>query len=578
MTEIETLQSMSAKLAAEHMEIYEQDVLLDRELELLACHFTGQHLLNFINTKMGLWMIMSDMFTQSGFQNLLLQVLRELDNSQVKKSLRTMVDDFTIHMRATPALMNDAVLQLRLFRWHQRQFYSHTLEYFMEDMNASLSHRIYPKLTVRPYLPIPKSQTIYEHRMLSEFEAWQLEKQKYPFCLNWEDTVFTFLRAMAESSRYARWHKVLAFGFHLLSHPDLFNGRTRWYKLDIFGKTAVALANLQVDSNLVFFLLEQLPEVQRFASCKFHTWLVYQKVYSAYGLVKQEKDTFQKMFTVVPHQSLFWVEACKTHFDTKIKQVENLLAIVMTKRKFYKDTSKNELVLCDTLIDKIYKKLNSLEKFCFRILSVVTYPTFVVDIENEMLATVRLYNVALTNLFTTWSNRDKVLRRISQQMSQRITPARCCLDLIDKQISLENYEANVQMNVNYIKVKSQTLYSVSAGEFYMTQCILLASFRMHPFVVSRYLGEAKLQLSKATDGRHRRLGLIQAWMSVRNGGINFDTHNDFVINESLYRSASFPSRDFAPFSVERVLRSDPEVATLLRFGIDACEKFAPLTY
>ena len=338
-----TLQQLASKPAAEQVAQWGgAHTMLDYHAELLVCHFTGQPLVKYIQAKGGLW-VLKDLFTQRGFQSLLIQVLKECDNKKIK--INKMPQEFFINMLYSATFMMDGVWQMRIFMWHQRTLFGKKHDYFLEENNSCVSDRIYPALTFDKHLLmlIPNTQKKFQHRRVTRFEEWSCERTFLPTCPDAKSTVYTFLRAMAFSSRKLRWHKVLAYGFYLLAQWSvLFDPETRWYALAIFGKLAVALANLQAHHTVTNHLLNQMDQFYRFPSCTFQSMLYHQKVYAASGKYKLEKAIFDQLYTQVPRQSLIWADTCKVHFLARIAHVENILALILLRKKYYTDTEKDE--------------------------------------------------------------------------------------------------------------------------------------------------------------------------------------------------------------------------------------------
>ena len=580
MAVVPTLQSLAAKPAAEQVGKWGgAHTMMDLQAELFVCYMTGQALVDYIQAKGGLWAL-KDLFTQRGFQKLLIAVLRECDNKAVKKVMKKMQIEFTTNMIASKTIMMDAVWQLRMFRWYQHHNYDKKLEYFAEEISMCLPDIVYPLMTFDYYtlLHIPKTQKIYQHRDLTQFEEWASRMTNFPFCTDWHTTVFTFLRAMSESSKKFRWHKVLAFGFYLLAQMSLFDAETRWYKLDIFGKTAVAMANLQVNYNLTALLMQQMLQFRRFPSCKFHTMLCYQKVYAAYGKYKLEKIFFEKIYNSVPRKSVIWAETCKTHFVARIKHVENILAIFLMKKKYYKNTVLHEERYAVRDINRAMKKLDALERLCYQMLSVSTFPNFILDVENQLLPIVKAYIVAADNSLMLWEARHKHLKRINLRLVGQSSAVKSFLNFFtNNHPNIANYLENVRVALEHKHRTTQTKHSVIAGDFYFTQYIFLATFRVQSALSAVFLNSAISEMSKATNNRHYRLALIRASAEVLRGAANFDSKRDFVVDESLLACSTAPIKISDPFSVEKVLVADRDTAILLEFGIEACQKFASIT-
>ena len=211
-------------------------------------------------------------------------------------------------------------------------------------------------------------------------------------------------------------------------------------------------------------------------------------------------------------------------------------------------------------------------------LSISDYPTFVIDIENRMIPILKAYILAANNALNLWVTRYVDFRKISQRMMGQNTPVKCFLDFANtKPLDITNYQQQVNQAIEYKHKSLQIVNSVYAGDFYFTQYIFLAIFRMQSAMAAVFINSAVFEFSKATDNRHHRLSLIRACAEVERGTVKFDTHENFVVDESLLHCLSTPIPVFKPFSVDQVLKADPATATLLRFGIDSCKKFAAIT-
>ena len=234
-------------------------------------------------------------------------------------------------------------------------------------------------------------------------------------------------------------------------------------------------------------------------------------------------------------------------------------------------------------ISRVIKKLDALQRLCYHILSVSEYPSFIMDVENRMLPVVQTYIVAAENTLMQWNNKREKLRKISQRMTGENTPVRCFLNFANSRFQplsedIAKYKENVELAIEKTHKTTQTAHSVYASNFYFTQYVLLQLLRSQQELRPAFLDLAKLHLSRATDKRHHRLNLICACAEVENGTVNYTTHPDFAVTEFSLLNSPYSSVKFAaPFSVEQVLKADPDTATLLRFGIDACQKFSAIT-
>ena len=200
-----------------------------------------------------------------------------------------------------------------------------------------------------------------------------------------------------------------------------------------------------------------------------------------------------------------------------------------------------------------------------------------------MVPIVKMYIVAAENTLIQWNSRGNQLRKISQRINGESIPVKCFLNFANSRFmpvhtDIASYKENVELAIDAMHKTTQTTHSVYAADFNFTQYILLSLLRLQQELRPAFLDLAVLHLSRTTDNRHLRLGLICTCAEVEKGTINYTTHPNFARSEEvLLYSYHLPITLSTPFTVEQVLSADPDRATLLQFGIDACKKFAAIT-
>ena len=640
--QVSSLVNSSSKMAADYtMNKRVQNLAnnhLDLHAELVVCHLTGKALINYVLLKGGLWNL-KKAFTTANFQALLIQVYKELEKNQkhgLNRELQFLIAEFNDNLSNQNTHVEDSVWHLRIKFTNQPNVESEKKKYLQaETTNSRNGFTKYPCPQFDHHdIKFPITQSTFQHRPMTcaDLSGSQFLDDAPPRQMNFMASIlFFFMRAMTENTQKKKWHIVFTFGMYLLSSstgmfsrfssnnksqnsfdqlllPSLVSLNNRdnsnvtgikWYKHDIIGKCGVALANFQVDLSVVLYCLQQLPQYERYPSCKLMTCLYFQKTFAAYNQIKKEQTMFVKIYNGAPHKSYIWQTAVTIHFRARIKQAENLLAIILLHKKFHQ-----KCTICVAyprpVIRRALKKLQSLKRLCYTVLaSSQAVGSFVHTVENSWLCIVDTFILAFDNSENChWVAKKDRIKKLTKDLHQNpkeeYQTVQYVLPLVNKTNTLDQYQKFITNIANYNVSVSCMAHNTTNADFYFSQYLLLRSLKCQFAESLRLLNLAQVEYKKSTNGLHYRMPLVSLLVQVELGGFNHPTltatpnttknqqnldigENIFAFRESIDKAQAKAeaTTEEIPFNVKNLLKIGEScgVPDILRFGLDAAKLF-----
>jgi hypothetical protein len=133
---------------------------------------------------------------------------------------------------------------------------------------------------------------------------------------------------MTEAFSKYRQHETLAYGFELIARNDFFNYPNIYkYYLYIYAMLAVTLAQLNVKHKWPMTFMNKAKQFLVHHSQQLDIWHYEQMLYGEFNATKNANQAFEKLFSNLPSNTLFYI-AC---FCTRQKFFEFRMETIIFK-------------------------------------------------------------------------------------------------------------------------------------------------------------------------------------------------------------------------------------------------------
>jgi hypothetical protein len=314
--------------------------------EEVVSHMSALELSEFVTSEGGILNIKKK-FTTSGFQKFFMRFMFVYDSRdvhvsvklQLMKQLRTFQDAYNENFNLDQDMFCDipyvhdhvshdwSLLSMGCF-YKFGPSANQQVSFEMEFFRCKFWKKQY---TIRFPIPVlPKDWILPEYVDTDKLHLPMIdtvhETFAEPDCVR--TCFFMRLVGMTEAFSKYRQHETLAYGFELISRNDFFNYPNIYkYYLYIYAMLAVTLAQINVQHMWPMTFMNKAKQFLVHHSQQLDIWHYEQIMYGEFNATKNANQAFEKLFSILPSNSLFYI-AC---FCTRQKYFEFRLETILFK-------------------------------------------------------------------------------------------------------------------------------------------------------------------------------------------------------------------------------------------------------
>jgi len=554
-------------------------------LEEIVCELGADQLVEVVDYLGGNFVHVRNEFTENGFQKFWMRFLMELERSGVRKEtriqMRNMLQDYETFLQLPLTRSNlemsmacnvtsmmlgmfTIVLPAPLANTYRFKFFAYKLT------NNSFASLVLPN----PKIPLQLRLELREEEKKTKKQKWFskretiVEEEKCPpMPIPWTmfrvNQFFMMLLAMLVTVQRARSFETIAYAADLLYRDDyLSNNDLKWFYLHIWGMLSVALSRLNRPKIVTFSCLEQMKKYARFESDRLEMLLYRQKVYSSYhGEWKNEKLCHLEIMASVPGCSFFYRKSILIHTRTKLRNIEDLIALTWCLGKVEKYD--------DGFIEKGLNKISKLERQLHLFSSNPSSKQSFIERLSVYMDTLELFRLALKHLKVTIDHPERVYHSGAEiqkaSAMQRNDNAKYhmlgfFLDIYneDDNFTFGEYRQNMMTSKDNLEKKARRQNVVTWGHTEFTHFLLMT-------VLAGYTleGEHRLDLAKEIYMHNQHPRLILADLC------SFVFKNKLKSIQVVKKEEPSPVRVVEDIDMKWMIVFDPEIKTMIVKGIES---------
>jgi hypothetical protein len=532
-------------------------------IEQMACTMNGLDLVEFITMNEGIMKIKSK-FNGKAFQPFILNCFKNLDNRDLdettRKLIKQQINDFEADYQEYDIGEDDtekidwitlslgfgfnAIVQSYPYDFNEYEFF---YSKFKQGQNYKMSR--YPI----PRIPSALSHVIPDDESISPFHSTLLPdmpkhyaRYKMPEAV--QELFFFKLTGMFQSYTNNRHHETLAYAAELL-YNDVFLGNdyTYRYYLHVWGALAVTCARLHLSPTAVNSCINQMNKFIDYTSEKLDYLYYKQQVHMALGEIKEEMTICKEMMSLVPVASEFHDDTLKTHIQSTLRFVEDIILQVLCWDRFIEKedvvfpwTEKAELV-------KIGKKtIKNALRLLHKELSQRPYSDYV-DIAIEIF---NLYKIGLDQTaYKTFIKIKKI--NYNYLLNDHHLFYFTSYYTMDNDYQLNKYQTDMNNYTSRIDQKARILNCEEVGDVAFVHFIMFAILERVNLETDRYFNQALTIYESFNNKRAIDLRNYKHWKRP-------NATTDMIVSDTCI-----------DFNMEALIRMDPEVKDLIRSGINS---------